>query len=469
MGIDIRFFSWIFSKFFRILKNTFTFQFALLRKTFIKEQPKYGLGLPKEETADPNQKAKSVIKKRVSEKQAVDKRVSNITNKLKYLKSKNPDSPEFLGSEIKYPKKGNNIFAKIRSAPSLTKLREEVDKFAESDKLTDTRKQIKKFIKRNRYNPDLRAISGIQIYNDITQSGLDQKKLDALQEALIEIANALHNGGFSIFNVSWFVKIYVKYLELLQRRISQEHDSLSRSFHWQIRQVSDELLKVLLQVTAMLSVKDHLTGLTTINNKLKGSAFTYDIISNEEIKEACEAIGVEANKNIGSGKTASYVVWVVVTLSSLFARIPMFRKLVADMLRVIPDISRDLVLQKNMVGTVVSVSEYQLAVADGNNQKIEESASRLYSRCVEIIEQQINYTNLTKPYEMDPFLKAAWIAKESEGLYDTMVYKGMLENSLNLLEIVIENHEHVKGSFELARQLQEDIEIVMEKNGWTNY
>ncbi len=112
-----------------------------------------------------------------------------------------------LGKSIEYPEKRGRLFRYIKRLPNLHELRDEVNRFAESKEILDPRTKIKKLLKRFPYDPDLKAISGIQIYNDSLQSGLDEKKLDVMEVALIEIGGAVHNGGLSIFNVSWFVKI----------------------------------------------------------------------------------------------------------------------------------------------------------------------------------------------------------------------------------------------------------------------
>ena len=439
-----------------------------------KANKQIGLGIQFEDAVSAPAKGLDGLKSNKSpsfqqEKLSADKKVSNIFNQVGYLKSISPTSPSFLGSDIVYPQKKGWIFFRNRSLPNLDELREEVDKFSEASKVTEPRKKIRQYLRIKPYNPDLRAISGIQLYNDTMMSGLEKKKLQTLHMALVEIANAIHNWGISIFNVTWLMRIYIKYLELLQRTISNEYDSLSRSFHWQVRQGAEDLLRELLQVTSMLSIKEHLSGLMNLNAKLKGSAFIHGCITAEEIREAGTVLAREGNRAIATGKTANYIIWVIITLASLFARIPMYRKLVAEIMQTIPDASRELILQKHMVGTVLYVADYQSAIAIGNVDIVTETAQKLYVRCTGIIEQQINYTDLTKPYEIDPFLKAAWIAKEGDGLFELNEYEGILRESLRLLGVVIENADKVKGSFDLARQLQDDIEEIMSKYGWDSY
>ena len=326
---------------------------------------------------------------RRKEKEAVDKRVAHIIEKMDYLKGMNPYTPDFLGDDLAYPKK-KRFFSRFKRIPDLGDLREEVNQFGESRKITNPRKKINLYIKTNPYNPELRALKGIQIFNDTAQSGLDKSKLDVLRQSVKETGGALYNGGISIFNTTWFIRIYLKFLETLQSRISTEYNGMNTNYHWQVRNAADELHRMLLQVSSMLSVKKHLNGLTMLNAKMKGSTYTYEPISQDEVQEASMSMAKGGNKSFGSGKTANYIIWVIITLSSLFARIPVLKKLVVDTLANIPDISRDLTLQKIMVSTVARVTEYQLALAEGELDKIRQLAYNLFQRCQETIRQHMN-------------------------------------------------------------------------------
>ncbi|MBC8394257.1 MAG: hypothetical protein H8E17_17025, partial [Deltaproteobacteria bacterium] len=171
----------------------------------------------------------------------VDKKVEHILKKVEIVKSMNPFSPDFLGEAIIYTQKSRKFFSRSAKILNLVDLRDEVNKSSEMNKVNNARKKIQNLLKRNRYNPELRALSGIQLFNDTFQSGLDEKKLVVLQKSLIETASAIINGGISIFNVNWFIRIYLKYLEILHRRIANEYNGISGNFHWQVRKAADEL------------------------------------------------------------------------------------------------------------------------------------------------------------------------------------------------------------------------------------
>lgn len=395
--------------------------------------------------------------------------VDEIVKSINLLLLSFPRSSDFLGKNLKYPVKKKYFFSRLQRSPDLSKLREQVNKFAESTEITNPRKKIQKLLKRYPYLHDLRVINGVQIFNNTMQSGLNEKKLNALKGAVIETGGAINNGGMSLFNVTWFIKIYLRYLEFIKERYSHEYEAIRNNKHAEIHRVAEELNRVILQTTAMLIIKNKLGGLTMLNAKLKGSVYITRTITTDEIRAACSAsLQGDLNREVGPGKTANSVLLVTMTLGLLFARIPMMRKLVSDILITIPDISKDLILQKNMISCMTYVTSFQLALSSGDAEESRDVANKLYNRCQNTISQHLEYTILTRPHEVDPFLKAAWIAKESNGLMRESDYRVRLEEANAYLKIVTTNRGRVKGAFELARQLQNDINYIMAEYGWSS-
>lgn len=399
-------------------------------------------------------------------KEDIDKRVKQKINELDILMKRIPDTPEFLGSDVLYPEKTSRTLFGSKKLPNISELRDEVNRFSEQKELSNPRKKIKRLIKKYPYFADLRALNGIQLFTDTAQSGLNERKLDVLEKALVEIATALHNEGISIYNATWFIKVYLKYLEFLKERISRELTGITGHFNWHIRKMSDELQQKLILITSLLAVKDKLGGMVMLNTKLKGSVYISGCITKEEIRQSCAAIKQDETKMIGVGKTANYVILVMVTLGLLFSRVPILKNLVKDLLATMPDVSKDLILQKSMIRTMVGVTEFQLSLAGGDPDISREIADKLFKRCSLLISQQLEFGTLTKPHEVDPFLKAAWVAKECDGLFNKPEYKKMLIRALQFLKRVMENQNQIKGSYDLARQLQIEIGMILSEYGW---
>ena len=415
-------------------------------------------------TPDPREEAARKVAKEETEK-----RIKRLIQSLEDIQKRVPLSPKSLGGDILYAKKKVGLFQSTKRLPNISLIRDEVNKSTEKKTLPVSRKKIAKLIKKYPAYADLRVINGIQIFSDISQSGLTDKKYTALENALIEIVSGMSNGAISIFNATWMVKIYLKYLELLKEKITKELNGIKNHYNWQIRQVSQKLQKSLLQLNTLMTVKDKLGGLVMLNSKLKGSVYITDCITTEEIKTASYAILKDENKSIGVGKTANYVLLVIVTLSLLFARIPALTNLVQEILKQMPDISKDIVLQKHMINTMMGVTEYQLAMASGDKETTKKLADSIYKKSLLVIKKHMNFSFLTKPHEVDPFLKAAWIAKESKGVVDDDELKLRLKESSKLLRVVMRNQTEVKGSIELARHLQSEINQMLVEHGWEFY
>ena len=76
---------------------------------------------------------------------------------------------------------------KSRKLPNIVDLREDVNRFSEQKELSNPRGKIKKLLKKHPNFSDLRALNGIQIFNDTAQSGLSEKRLSVVEMALKEV------------------------------------------------------------------------------------------------------------------------------------------------------------------------------------------------------------------------------------------------------------------------------------------
>ncbi|MCP4752590.1 MAG: hypothetical protein GY866_17010 [Proteobacteria bacterium] len=376
-----------------------------------------------------------------------------------------PDSPSFLGKEIYFPQSKRNGFRR-KKIPDLNLLREKVHKFSEEGGIDNARYEINNLLKRYPYLPDAHAFKAIQTFNDALQSGTGPKKLNIVGRSLVGISKTLHNGGISIFNTAWFMTIYLKYLELLNERISREYGRLINHENRQARRLAVDLYQMLLQIPRLTQVKRNLGFLSMLNVKLKGSRIIAENISMKELSTACEQLGRRnENKTVGPGKTAGNIVFIMLVLNSVYSRIPILRKLVNDILVSIPDISRDLILQKHMIVNTGKVTDFQLAAAAGNTKLAKDLANSLYAEGMETIKEHLENAILTKTYEVDPFLKVAWIAKESGDLFNVNTNKKRLEQSLGLLSLMMQKQNRQKDTLEVATHLQGQIRFAISEYG----
>ena len=111
-------------------------------------------------------------------------------------------------------------------------------------------------------------------------------------------------------------------------------------------------------------------------------------------------------KVITSGKPANSIVFVTFVVNSLFARVPILRELVNKNMKSIPDVNRDLILQKQMILSNGRVNDFQLAMAVGNKQLAKELADQLYKQSVRNVNFYLENAMLAQQYEVDPFFKS---------------------------------------------------------------
>ncbi len=378
-----------------------------------------------------------------------------------------PDSTDFLGKNVKYPEPKRKLFGSKKKL-DVAEIREEVQKFTEKEGVTRARELINKKMKQFPYDPDLQALRAIQLYIDLSQSGINQSKMNALYEPLSMISKSLHNGGTSIFNANWFMTIYLKYLEIMKERVSREYRFGIHHADSDVRSESERLYLKMLKVPRMMQIKSHMAGLTNLNLKLKGTAIVTETISVLDLKKACQAVaGNNPTKAIGPGKPANSILYVTLVLNSLFARIPILKEAVAGVLKHIPDLNRDLILQKQMIVNSSRTNEFLLAVASGNKDRAKEIANRLYNKSLQNIEYYLENALLKQQYEVDPFIKAAWIAKESRDLFDSEVNRERLRKASECLDVIVGSRCQHRGSLERATSYQAEVRAVLLDSGWT--
>ena len=152
------------------------------------------------------------------DKEDDDETIRQINEDVEYLIDLIPTEENFLGKIKTYPTKVKWPFLirlislnslKYKNLPDLTEIRNHVSKPIADQKeidVSNTRSKIQKLLKKHDV-PKIHALSAIQLFNDINQSGLgDNKKFQALKESLIEISKVLYSGDKSLFHVTLFIK-----------------------------------------------------------------------------------------------------------------------------------------------------------------------------------------------------------------------------------------------------------------------
>ena len=392
-----------------------------------------------------------------------------VGKEIKELLKMFPGSSEFLG-RLGYTVRKKKFPLIKRKYPDISELRDQVTKFSTREIIEDPRPQIRKLLKSYPAFPDLRALNAIQLMADISQSGIDAKKLHVIQNALREITRAVYNGGLSLYNINWLISIYVRYIDALRAKYLQAYNNYRNHSKTEIRKLTNQLYKRQLQLMVMSKMKSKLSSLEHLNVKLKDTLYLHACISGDEIRKACQALkSGDGSKKIGeSGKTANNIIYLILTLNMIFARIPILKPLVEDLQALIPDDSRDVILQKAMISNMLKLTDFQMNLAAGNKDKTRQVAATMFDYQQELINLYLNNGILTKQYEIDPYIKTAWIAKESKGLFEDDIYTKMLEHAFRTIGVLFNERVHVQGADTIAATMQDEIQYLLIEAGMLN-
>ena len=425
---------------------------------------------------DSYKQMKSVIK---INKEDDDETIRQINEDVDYLIDLIPTEEDFLGKIKTYPTKVKWSFLirvvslnslKYKNLPDLTEIRNHVSKPLTDQKeidVSNTRFKIQKLLKK--YDvPKIHALSAIQVFNDVNQSGLgDNKKLQALKESLIEISKVLYSGDKSLFHVTLFIKIYVKYIDSLSEKVHKKYKDIRTHTNESVKISADRLHRKYLQLTALLQFKGKINGIVDLSSRLKGTSFITEEITKDELSEATLASYKEDTKTrLRSGKTGPEIMLIELSINLLLSNIPIFKKMIKKNLSQIPNNSRDFILQKEMVRVVTEIVDFQLATFSGDRVNAKRIANKIYGNALDTISEHLEYAILTKPYEVDPYLKAAWIAKESKGLIIDEDLEKKLKKAITLLNIIEGERCQVKGANQRSFDLKQSIEDILIEKNW---
>ena len=400
-------------------------------------------------------------------KQEGEKRVHtrNEFDEIDRLASLIPDSPLFWGDDVTYPVAKKKLWNGLASdkGPDISLIRDDVHSFSKGESLSKTRNILVKYLKKYPGNPDIHALKAIMMYNDLSQSSRTGDKVELMGEALQEIGKALHNGGGSIFNATWFMTIYLKYLELLGVKLSRRYKQYSHAQDRQINLSSEKLYHKLAKIPRLLQVRGNLRTLARLNVKLKGSSFITDPITPGEIQEACQAIASRKEKKIGKGgRPANSVIHVIMAIFSVFCRIPALENLVKEVLKNVPDVSQVLILQKQLLVNTGKTTQFHICLASGSHDQAKAIACDIYEKSSGLIKRHLKDSILFKQYEVDPYLKMAWVALESRHLFQVKERRERLNDALEKMTFLLDNRCQHGNSLKIANYYKHEIETALD-------
>ena len=216
-----------------------------------------------------------------------------------------------------------------------------------------------------------------------------------------------------------------------------------------------------MQFSTLLSVKEKVDGLMNIGKQISQSSLFKYGFTDLQVKEACRAILQDnEKKSVSCGVTAQFMVWTLSNLNLALARIPFMHKLVEEQLKMFPDTTRDIVLQKEMVISSLKMTDIRMAFASGESKKIQDMSLSLVRRCKSVIDTHLDHALIKKSHEIDPFLKVAWVVKESRGMVNETIFKSMLVMALNYCRILSGERMRIGNCVEMISSLNFELENI---------
>jgi len=405
--------------------------------------------------------------------------------KIQQLLKEAPDSPEFLGKYRPMVVEQKKGFFKKKRYKDLAKLRLDLNKLAGDGKVdVHSRQKVRSDLKKYPEVPDLHVINAVYTYQDtprtdevkaITRRAKDklaEHQQDQLKKSIHEIVLAFHHGGLSIFNVNWFMKVYIDYLNVYKGRLSHEYRGIRRNKDRESNTLTKKLIAKQTEIIEMLDVKVRFGGLSKLGIKLNGTTYLSDSFTPWELRRASSAFkDGDLSRLIVEERRAGKLMFVYLTMLTLLSKVPILKLLVEDALNQIPEDERGITLRKRMVMTVMKVSEFELAMASGDKTKSRNAANDLYKLCYETIKTRLINQVMREIYEVDAYLKAIWIVKSTNGLFERKAYRELLKQAYGYLKVITGELNQLQERkremvVDLANKYTYQLDTIMDENGW---
>lgn len=412
---------------------------------------------------------------------------NELVHKVQMLLKDSPDSPEFFGKKkmiMKSEEKKRKLFRRNKY-PDLTSLRVDLNKLSEKGKPdVHNRQKVRNDLKNYPEVPDLHVINAIYTYQDIPKQDkkeivsqmalakMNEVQLNQLNRAIKEIVMAFHNGGLNVFNINWFMKIYLEYLNAFKNRLIFEYSAISGRADKQLTELAKKIKSKQSEIASLMSIKDKLGGISRLSRKLNGTTYLSDSFSIIEIKKAAVAVqNGEPTKKVSEDRTAAKSLFVLITVLFLLARVPILKDLVESILVEIPDEDRGILLRKRMVHTLMLMTDFEKAVAGDVKQEAREAGDKLYAYCLATINQYVKGNVMREQYEVDPYLKAIWMVKSSDGLFSQQKYKEMLSQAYKMIETISGEQNALRDSHretivDIGSKYLYQLDAIMDSHGW---
>ena len=375
-----------------------------------------------------------------------------------------PNSADFFGEKRKFTaKKQKKMFLLSKKPPQLTEIREELNQEKKNDpgKMQKIRTELILLVKKYPNFADLHALKAIQAYRDVQQSGLTGQKFHVVESVVRLLGKALNTHAYSLNNLSWFLKIYIHYLEMLKKRLVLGYNVKDIKYSAAKRQLA------VLHMQASRGLKEF----DVMYSKYERTSFYSASITTEEVIEAHNAIRKGKDKvPVGKhNRPAKVVQLIYMKVNLILSRFPIFSPLIQQNIEATNEvIHRDMFLLNGMISLNSMLNEFYMTKAKGDA----DAEIKLLAMLIKKSDENISYIQdgqeLKKEFEYDPMLKFAVISLETSKYPVAEIYKETLliksrsqlfrivKRSKSLNAIRLANH-YIEKIQDRAAELEADL------------
>ncbi len=298
----------------------------------------------------------------------------------------------------------------------------------------NTRTRINKLKKQYPNSPVLYMLSAICTNGMLLNSSNQKEVFRGLKSSTKEAAMALISNGINIYNCENFFRIYFTMIDRFKRFQVRVYESVATDPR--LDKYKQKLIVSMRVIDQMASDKSRAFNvLNHMKKKLKSSLYAATFSFNM-IRDAAKYLELgKPKEKMGLG-TASEVIAYVYALGVAFARIPFLTTLVDEVLELLPDSNKAILIRKISIRSVRNFSKFKVATLEGERETMAALGKQVFKDNFTGV-QKLEGQSLYQSYETDPFFNLAFIAELSTGLYKPDDHMKIVETAITAVETVI--------------------------------
>ncbi len=298
----------------------------------------------------------------------------------------------------------------------------------------NTRTRINKLKKQYPNNPVLYMLSAICTNGMLLNSSNQKEVFRGLKTSAKEAAMALVSNGVSVYNCENFFRIYFTMLDRFKRQQIKVYERVTQDPR--LDKYKQELIITMQLSDQLMSDKSRIFNvLNHLKKKLKSSLYAASF-SFKMISDAAKYIELGKPKEKMAMGTASEIIAYMYALCVAFARIPFLTALVDEILELLPDANKALLLRKISIRSVRNFAYFRLATTEGDRETMARLGKQIFKDNLTGV-QKLEGQSLYQSFETDPFFNLAFIAEMTAGLYKKDDHDKILDTAIRAVESVV--------------------------------